>query len=425
MLHLAKSESKLKTGFLAARLFGYAEILILFGLQFFWIIYSGDLLYHESLWDLVAFLGPIAVVIIVGIICQMKNLRAAIRKIEWLIHLLICAIILTIILLIQLRDEFSPFFPFTWLFHLWIVFFGLVLTVNVVSNMDKPSLLTYLKEKSQLLLFVGVLTVVWILTLGIISILHYAVHYWIAAALFHAIMIPISISRQHTNTEVLSNGPPSPYSYTVYRNSRELFSKKSMKIDLKKFYDVLKGVFLGLLFVIAWYVWGHFHGIFGSIEANYHLVVGFFISPLFYVGMGLGIGLQVLEVNKVGRITLVGDAIGFLTVGLSLIGIYGLAPFALGYALVMLLLHESGQNPVTYAGAIIFMQFLWYVGLALFVSYPSLLTLEPGIKVLINIILFGSMGGVLGISFGCIAIEKLLGLRKGKDKQVMEGSTDG
>ncbi|NVM56071.1 MAG: hypothetical protein HWN66_20400 [Candidatus Helarchaeota archaeon] len=409
-----------KTSLFAVRLFGYAEILILFGIQLFWIIYSGDLLYHESLWDLFAFIGPIVVTIIVGILCQMENYRAALRKIEWILHLLICAIILSIMVLIQIRDEFNPSFPFTWLFHLWIVFFGLVLTVNMVSTTDKPSLLTYLKEKKQFLLFVGGGAIIWILTLGLISLLYYPVHYWITAAIFHAIMIPISLSQQYTNSEVLSAGPPSPYSYRVYKNSRELFSKKAIKIDLKKFYDVLKGVFLGLLFMIAWFVWGHFHGIFGSIEANYHLVVGIFISPLFYVGLGVGIGLQTFEVKKSVKITLIGDTFGFFAIGLSLIGIHSLAPFALGYALVMLLLHESSQNPISYASAIIFIQFLWYIALALFVAYPSIITLEPSINRLINIILFGAIGGALGLCLGCSAIENILRRRKEKSEQEIE-----
>ncbi|NVM29510.1 MAG: hypothetical protein HWN65_11780 [Candidatus Helarchaeota archaeon] len=398
-----------KTGLLAARLFGYVEVFILFGIQFFWIVYSGNLISNESLGDFFVILGPILMTVLVGFICQVEYLRVAIRKIEYVIHLLICGIILTIILLLQTRNEFNPIIPFTWLFHLWVIFFGLVLISNIASNMDKRPLLTYLKERNQFILLLGLGGVIGAVTLGIVAILQYPVYYWITAVIFHAIMILISVSRQYTNSEELSNGPQNPSSYTVFKNLKEMFSISSFKMLWGNLLIIIHNFFRALFylvsFVISWILWGFHNQIVGAIEENYILVSGIFLSPIFYAGIVLGIGLMIIEVKKKVKISLLGDIICVLILGLSFLEIYFMSPFVLGYILVMMFLLGSKQNPINHAIAITFVQIAWFGSLVLFAFSTILIGL--GVGGFINLVLFGIAGGILGLALIFFALDSI------------------
>jgi hypothetical protein len=69
-----------KIGLLTVKLFGLMEIFILFGIQFFWIIYKGDLAPTENTWDLLAVLFPFLIAYIVGIFCRIEKYRRLFRK---------------------------------------------------------------------------------------------------------------------------------------------------------------------------------------------------------------------------------------------------------------------------------------------------------------------------------------------------------
>lgn len=397
--------SKIKLGFLSARLFGYIEVFILFGIQLFWILYKGDLVYHENNWDLLAIFVVFVIFYLVAIFCRIENFRVIFRQIEWIIHLLVCLCYFLLFLLLQTRDEFNPFIPFTWLFFLWIINSGLILISNLVMNLDKPPLFTYLQKRNKFFIFLGISTVIWLITLGIISIIRYPVYYWIASSIFHAIMIPISISYHYTNSEVLMKGPQIPNSYVVYKNFKEMFSRKANRTQkLKKETSVkllkryFKTLFLILLFVLSWNQWCLYNQAMGSIEDNYFLITGIFISPLFYVGVGLAI------LNIKFKKYLLGDGLVLLIMALSLIEIYFLAPFSLGYSLLMFLFISSDKSPTRYAINLIFIQLAWEISMLLFSFYIMLF----GISDLIIIILFGALGFIFIFYLGFFILEKYL-----------------
>ena len=97
-----------RIGLLTVKLFGLMEIFIFFGIQFFWILYKGDLLPTENSWDLLTVFFPFLIAYIVGIFCRIEKYRSLFRKMEWLIHLLISICFLIFIIVLQTRDEFNP-----------------------------------------------------------------------------------------------------------------------------------------------------------------------------------------------------------------------------------------------------------------------------------------------------------------------------
>ncbi len=397
-----------KTGFFAARLFGFVEIFILFGFQFFWVIYAGDLLYNESMWDLLALLGPIVIGIAIGFLCYVEEFRAALRKVEWLIHLLVCSVILVILLLVQIRNEFNPAIPYTWLFHFWLVFFGFVLVSNIVSNIDKPSLLTYFRERKRLLLLLGVGIIIWIITLGLVVVSRNPVFYWVTAIIYHAIMIPISLTRQYTDEDNLKLREDDFNSYRTFKNVKDMFRWSSIKKagTLNLFRAFFRGFFLFILLVVSWNLWAFANGALGSIEDNYYLIYGIFFEPLFYGGMTVGIIVLFLEVKQKIRLSYLGDLIAIAIVGLSLLDVYFLAPFVMGYLIVMIFLLGANLNPISSAIYGVFLQITWLAGLVLFIFNGVFISFD--ITALINTILFGITGGLLGISLIFQAAEKIL-----------------
>ncbi|MCK4384407.1 MAG: hypothetical protein KAW66_13995, partial [Candidatus Lokiarchaeota archaeon] len=145
-----------KIGLLTVKLFGLMEIFIFFSIQFFWIIYKGDLLPTENTWDLLAVLFPFLIAYIVGIFCRIEKYRRLFRKMEWLIHLLISISFLIFLIVLQTRDEFNPYIPFTWLFYFYFIIIGLILISAIIMNLDKSSLITNLKDKSKFSVFIGI-----------------------------------------------------------------------------------------------------------------------------------------------------------------------------------------------------------------------------------------------------------------------------
>jgi len=411
----------MKTSLLTVWLFGLVEVFIFFGIHFFWIIYKGDLVPTENSWDLLAIIFPLLMTYIVAVLCRIENYRVLFRKIGWIIHLSLCTCYLIFFLLLQTRDEFNPFIPFTWLFYLWNIIIGLVLISNIVSNLDKPILSDYFQEKNKLLLFFGISTIICLVTLGIIAILRYPVYFWIFSCIFHALMIPISVSRQHT----INSENRNPESDIVYQNFKDMIFRKVEKAQLPKkekistlFTRHFRIIFLVFLFFLAWNQWGFYHQAMGSLEDNYYLIIRIFLSPFFYVGCGLAI------LNAKFKKPLFGDCIGLLIMALSIVKIYNFAPLALGYALLTLLLIVSNLSSTSYASSIAAILLAWVVGLLLFAFNGMLLDTAEAIRfilqadieldyAIVNKFLFGIIGIIFCIYLGFYVFDRILRRKEG------------
>ncbi|MFX0023954.1 MAG: hypothetical protein ACFE9S_16630 [Candidatus Hermodarchaeota archaeon] len=356
-----------KIGLLTVQLFGLMEIFILFGIQFFWIIYRGDLLPTENIWDLLAIIAPFMMSFIVGISCRIEKYRMIFRQIEWIFHLLICICYLALFILLQTKDEFNSYIPFTWLYYFWIIIIGLMLISAIIMNLDKPPLITYLKDKRKFSMFIGIFAVLWLPTLGMIVLSRYPVYFWIISSIFHSIMIAISINNHKKHPEIQD-------SYVVYQNFKQMILRKTDETQIEKRESVpklrlrhLNLAFLNILIVFSIIMqWNPNFINTGAIQDNYYLIIELFYSPLFYLGFGIAL------LNSKFKFPIIGDGIVLPFIALSIMEIYSFAPFTIGYAIMRLFLHGSNQTSGSYASTIGSVTLAWTLGLYLFAYYGFL-----------------------------------------------------
>jgi hypothetical protein len=414
-----------KVGLFSIRLFGILEIFIFFGIQFFWLIYKGDLLPTENSWELLALLAPFVIAYFIGVLCRIEKYRVFFRKIEWLLHLLLCSCYIALLILLQTRDEFSPFFPFTWMYYLWIITIGLVFISSIVSNLDQAPIADQLKDKNKLLIFIGVGAVLWLVALGIIAILRYPVYFWILSCIFHSLMIPISIYKQHDKNSDLRDSK----SVLVYKSFKDMLFRKTDPSQITKkenfitiFARNFKFLFLIVLFFLAWNQWAFYHLAMGSIEDNWFLIVQIFLSPLFYAGFGLAILIAKF------KIPLLGECLGLVIMALSITEIYVFAPMALGFALLALIILVDKMSSSSYASGIIAVQLFWVLGLVVFTYNGMMGELFTAIAFIlqlnaemnnsfINFFLFIIISIVFCFYLGFFLIEKLIIWRKKHKKE--------
>ena len=414
-----------KIGLLTVKLFGLMEIFIFFGIQFFWIIYKGDLLPTENTWDLLAVLFPFLIAYIVGIFCRIEKYRRLFRKMEWLIHLLLGISLLIFLIVLQARDEFNPNIPFTWLYYFWIIIIGLMLISAIIMNLDKPSLITNLKDKSKFSVFIGIFAVLWLAALGIISISQYPVYFWIISSIFHSIMVPFSISNHRKHPETHD-------SHVVYQNFKQMILRKTDETQIEKKESVpklrsrhLNLVFLNILIVFSLIMqWDPNFMATGSIQDNYYLIIGLFLSPLFYLGFGIAI------LNSKFKFPVIGDGMVLPFIALAIMEIYLFAPLTLGYAIMRLFLHGSNQTSSSHASTIVGVTLAWTLGLFLFAYYGfleyiallALGTIWLGDAIILFIILILTF--IFCINLGFFSLEKYLSRRK-KEKKSMNNKSSG
>ena len=414
-----------KIGLLTVKLFGLMEIFILFGIQFFWIIYKGDLAPTENTWDILAIIAPFMMAFIVGILCRIEKYRRLFRKMEWLIHLSLSISFLIFLIVLQTRDEFNPYIPFTWLFYFWIIIIGLILISAIIMNLDKPSLITNLKDKSKFSVFIGIFAVLWLATLGMISISQYPVYFWIFSSIFHSIMVPFSISNH-------GKLPETHDSHVVYQNFKQMILRKTDETQIEKKESVpklrsrhLNLAFLNILIVFSLIMqWDPNFMATGSIQDNYYLIIGLFLSPLFYLGFGIAI------LNSKFKFPIIGDSMVLPFIALAIMEIYLFAPLTLGYAIMRLFLHGSNQTSSSHASTIVGVTLAWTLGLLLFAYYGfleyiallALGTIWLGDAIILFIILILTF--IFCINLGIFSLEKYLSRRK-KEKKSMSNKGSG
>lgn len=414
--------STTKSGLLLVRFFGITEIFVLFGIQFFWIIYKGDLVYIENSWDLLAFLAPFIVAYVFGAFCRIEKYRVVISKYEWVIHLFVSSCLLFFIILLQLRDEFFSFIPYTWLFYFWIVIIGLIFVAGIARGLDRPTLLSDFENRNKTKIQFGIGAITWLLALGLISLSRYAVYFWIFSLIFHAILVPISFSRQQSTSSDSKSGNSElnvvypNFNAMIFRKVEpsQLFKKEKLISIFARHFKIL---FLMFLFFLALNQWAFNFQALGSLEDNYYLVIRIFISPLFYGGITLA--LLIAKYN----ITMLGECVGLGLMALGIMEVFFFAPFILGYAVLTIILIAKDLSPTSSASSIIGIQLAWGIGLILFAFNGMLLQTVDQIRfilqidysidsILLHFLLFVLILFVFCIYVGLFVIDKVLNREK-------------
>ncbi len=285
---------------------------------------------------------------------------------EWLNQLSLSIRFLIFLIVLQTRDEFNPYIPFTWLFYFYFIIIGLILISAIIMNLDKSSLITNLKDKRKFSVFMGIFAVSWLATLGIISILRYPVYFSIFSSIFHSIMVPLSIINHGKHPETHD-------SRVVYRNFKQMILRKTDETQIEKKKSVPKLLsrnlslfFLFVLIVFSIIMQWDPNMTTGAPEDNYYLIIGPFFSPLFYLGFGIAL------LNSKFRFPIIGDGIILPFIALSIMGICSFAPLTLGYAIMRLFLQGSNQTSSSYVSTIVGVTLSWTLGLYLFAYYGYL-----------------------------------------------------
>lgn len=427
----SKNIVKMEWIYLIASIFTFFEFFILFGIHFFWILYKWDLVLIEKTVELLALIAPFLLVYVVGIFLRIERYRVIFRKMEWFLHSLISACYFILLVSLQTRDEFNPFVPFTWLYYFWIFILGLDLVSFIVMTMDKPSFIERIKEKKTSLRFIGLFFMIWLIIIPFIIISRYALYFWIIASLFHLIMIPISLRKDYSNPDLLLISADMLPESIIYEDFRSMISRKAELKKSSQKQGVLQinsqnlRIFILIFFIfMAWNQWAFYHRAIGSLEDNYYIIIGMFLSPLFYIGFGLAFLYTRLEKP------LIGDSTCLVIIALSLIQFQALAPLVLGYTLLTLMFINSSQPTTTKASTLVAVQLAWWLGLYLYtfngmlvkISLAIVFALQNYAQIVIdqsfinenfiNVILISLLIGVFIIYLMLLSIKKVLERKK-------------
>lgn len=437
-MNIIKSEkiNKNELAYLALRLFGMLYVLLLFSIQLFWVVYKGELVSIELTWDLIALVAAFLVAYIVAVFGRVELYRVTMRMFEWLLHLILAGGYLIFLFLLQARDEFQPIIPFTWLFYFWVVLIGLDLATAVISNLDKGSLNKWFSNATKLKTFLIALIPIWLGIIYFITISRYPVHIWIVAVVYHAVMIPVSITRTHNQADLLLRNDEMSAERHIYDSFKSLFTgNKEKSLSSKKSKPLITNVkhvrviLLAFFIFMAWNQWGFFHQALGSLEDNYYLIIGMFMSPLFYVGMALAVISIKFERPNIG------DLSCFILIGLSIINVNLLAPIVFGYASWSLIFVNSGQNATSRTSSTIAFILSMTIGLYLF-TFNGMLTdtadaiqyvlkSQVGMSIdkemldegFVNLFLF-SILSIVSLFYGLLLLaQHLIGLKRSKSRK--------
>jgi len=244
--------------------------------------------------------------------------------------------------------------------------------------------------------------------------------FWIISSIFHLIMVPLSIInyRKHPETQD---------SRVYYQNFKQTILRKTDETQIKKKESVPKSlsrnlnlIFLIILIVFSLIMLWDPNFMTGAMEVNYDLIIGLFLSPLFYLGIGIAL------LNSKLKFLIIGDGIVLPFIVLTIMGISLFPPLILGYAIMRLFLHESNQTSTSHASTIVYVTLAWTIGLLLLTWYGILdlgASLGSGsiwsaefTKIFIFLILIF----IFCISLGFFSIEKYLSKRKKKKKSMSD-----
>ena len=405
---------------LLIRFYGYLEVLLFSGIQLFWVIYTGELVQFENMLDVLALIPLFLSVFIMGIICRIKKFKLGIQKIEYILHLVISLIGISLILIFQFRDKFNQWLPFSWDYFLWILFLGLILTSNVIMNLNKVSLseifqdLVKKKTISNLVMISITILVTWIFALILMLNSDYMMVFWISAVVFHSLLVPISIlqAKKLDNVEIVETVEDYKEinSYPLYNNWKEMtkdaFDWKtpdSQKPSFNRYHLFFNGLFSFFSIISSFFLWVFNQNFLGSIEEHHNLYYSIFISPLFYIGI-----IFAIISNKK---SLAGDLIMIIILFLNLLGISLMVPFLLGYTIIKILIRATNQTPTRYSLTIIIMNLAFFISTYIF----ALSGLVLFAKTLIIEMLIGVSVGSYFVSLIFYGIEYQLNIKKSRE----------
>lgn len=261
-----------------AAAFGWAELFILVGFQYFWVLHKSHPLSTEDLGSLIPALVPFAVMLATGFLTRMRGFRAALLGVEWGLHLLAAGSQWVLVLLVVTHDPFDMLVPYTWPFYAWTVAMGLVMLANLAQHERHNAVMSGAGWHAA-----GPVVLVWGVALATAAAMRSPAWCWAVSALAHAWMAPQA--RAARGTTVPGQAPVLTCFGATFESVALLMAALRISLLLASQTPVV-----------------------GAIEVKYQMVFAPFLSPWFAGGVGLFLVARRLRVAWAVHGALVGLA---------------------------------------------------------------------------------------------------------------------
>ena len=303
-------------------------------LQLYWILAKATPLVAENRTSALLAAVPVAVVVAVGMIAQLRPTRAALIRIEWLLHWTSAVCMTLLLTFIVLREPLFPVTPIGWPLCFWSV----CISFTLLSNLA-------LHERMQRQAVIAAARLGWF-TAAIIAILVWCIgailaadalwppYVWTASIVFHAFLA--FVRGDAATAEAAATRPGGRWA-AVTAVAEAMLAISIMLPAL------LKLVFSGEPL--------------GSAELKYFQFVNLCVNGPFLAGAALALVAYRLQMRFVSHA---------VAVGLAIWGLESVAwctSVLLGYGLLVLYLTSVRQGPLTYAISLVAVTGMWLLGL--------------------------------------------------------------
>ena len=320
----------------AANIFGWGELFVLVGLQYFWILSKSSPLDTVNISCHVAAFAPFALMVLVGLFAAWSRFgKALLLRLEWIFHLSVCLCNALLLLGLLFRDPFNMLLPVSWLFYLWTFAVSFLLLANLAGRQRQSLAGDPVAKIAQKGMVAAMVLLVWAVVLALAASMAWPPWFWLASTMFHAVMAPYCL---HAAT------------------TPEAGALRRVR-SLRKLVLVLEPLTLITIFLYAHlrtlYVFQHT----GTFEVKYFLALHPYFSLLFV----LGAAFSILMRRRWPSLAAHAMVLAVLAMGGQWTA--WLIPFCFGYCLMGLYRTSMRQCTFGYAVSATFMTLVWILAM--------------------------------------------------------------
>ena len=176
----------------AAWTFALGEVFVLIPLHAFWMLFKCTPFVAENTPSALVAAVPLGVMLVAGLAMRLGAIRAAIVRLEWLLHLTASACTAALLLYIALRDPFSPGVPITWPLCFWSVCIAFTLLSNLALHERTHRYWLNTVHRPKLLYAIGAAFALWCVLAWVAAGMAWAPYFLSVSIAFHAVMAPLS-----------------------------------------------------------------------------------------------------------------------------------------------------------------------------------------------------------------------------------------
>jgi len=332
----------------AANMFGWGELFVLVGLQYFWILSKSSPLDTVNISCHVAAVAPFALMVLVGLFAALSRFgKALVLRLEWVFHLSVCVCNALLLLGLLFRDPFNMSLPASWLFYVWTFGVSFLLLANLAGRQRQFFAGDPVAKIAQKGMVAAMALLVWAGVLALAASMTWPIWFWLASTVFHAVMAPYCLHAAAT---------PEPGALERARARRKLVL-------------VLEPFTLITIFLYAHLrtldVFQHI----GTFEVKYFLALHPYVSALFVLGAAFAV------VMRRRWPSLAAHALVLAVLAISGQWTAWLIPFCFGYCLVGLYRTTMRQCTFGYAVSAAFMALVWVFAMTGF-TFAGLVMIE-------------------------------------------------